>query len=90
MLRMWIKITVHNQMNNMSQLKTAGRKLLPENAQQSRVDDYLSNDEQTSFQMKHQKVPVNIRIVTMKLSMKAQLILLIKLRLSLLNIGLKF
>ena len=26
-----------------------------ENAQQSRVDDYLSNDEQTSFQMKHQK-----------------------------------
>ena len=61
-----------------------------ENAQQSRVDDYLSNDEQTSFQMKHQKVPVNIRIVTMKLSMKAQLILLLKLRLSLLNIGLKF
>ena len=90
MLRMWIKITVHNQMNNMSQLKTAGRKLYSENAQQSRVDDYLSNDEQTSFQMKHQKVPVNIRIVTMKLSMKAQLILLLKLRLSLLNIGLKF
>ena len=26
-----------------------------ENAQQSRVDDYLSNDEQTSVQMKHQK-----------------------------------
>lgn len=26
-----------------------------ENAQQSRVDDYLSNDEQASFQMKHQK-----------------------------------
>src|SRR5699024_3923654 len=26
-----------------------------ENAQQSRVDDYLSNDEKTSFQMKHQK-----------------------------------
>lgn len=26
-----------------------------ENAQQSRVDDYLSNDEQTSFQMKYQK-----------------------------------